>query len=250
MEKEFQSLGLSFEIQKAIDGRRLNASHYAQVDQDSRRRLGLYPLPNGSIANWLTQRRVMRDLVESGSEMIAIFEDDARFSPTLPAVLEVLEKRRFAFDVVILHRRNPRRAFVPCIPIGAGHTIGRLRYADYGSEGYVITREAARHFLGTIPKMVWGIDQSLSRFWDSGLNVFYVDPPIVYCEGEHDSQIEDGRAARRREFYSTNRRIIVVCRRTVAGIRRAIRKRVMFRKLIRGEIGVTTWPESTKTHRL
>lgn len=244
MEKEFASLGLSFEIRTAIDGRRLTADHYALIDRDARRSLGLYPLPDGSIANWLTQRQAMRDLVENGPEMMAVFEDDARLTPALPKILSILEERRFAFDIVFLHRRNPGRTFIPCIRMDEGHALGRVRYADYGSESYVITRAAARHFLETTPIMVREIDQSLSRFWDNGLNIFYVDPPIVHSDGAHDSQIEDGRIAGRRDLYDTDHRhhrALVLWRRTVSGIRRGIRKRLAFRRLMRGEIGVTAW---------
>ena len=239
MEREFTAFGLSFQVQTAIEGCQITADDCMQVDRETRRRQGLYPLSCGSIANWLTQRHAMRNLVENGPEMMAVFEDDARFKPGLPVLLAALEKRRFDFDVVFLHRRNPNRTFVPCISIGTEHTLGRVRYADYGSEGYVITREAAQHFLQNTPRMVREIDQSLSRFWDNGLNVFYVDPPVVYNDGELDSQIEGGRVVARRDLYESDRRVVVLWRRTVSGIWRGIRKRVAFRKLMRGEIGVT-----------
>ncbi len=239
MAREFTAFGLEFETVRALDGNTLSPENYAQVDQEARRRQGLYPLPNGSIANWLTQRRAMRDLVENGPDMMAVFEDDVRFTPALPAILSVLERGGgFPFDVVFFHRRDPTRAFVPCHELETGHTLGRVRYADYGSEGYVITREAARHFLEVIPKMIREIDQSLSRFWDNGLNVFYIDPPVAWSEGEDDSQIEAGRAESRRKQQSDENRFLVLGRRASAGLRREVIKRVSFRKLMRGEIGV------------
>lgn len=246
MAQEFDALGLKYEIREAIDGRNLSAEHLAQVDRQARRRLGLYPQANGSIANWLTQREVMRDLVANGPEMIAIFEDDARLTPELPDVLATLEQQRFAFDVVVLQRRHPQRPFIPEVPLTDRHTAGRVRYSDSGSEGYVITRAAARHFLQTTPKMVLAIDQALSRFWHSGLNVFYVNPPVVHHGGVDDSQIEDSRNTSRRERAEKDSLTSIVWRRVIASSRRAVMKRVAFRKLLRGEIGVTRWlPDST-----
>ena len=245
MAREFGALGLRYEIKEAIDGRNLSAEHLSQVDRQDRRRLGLYPQANGSIANWLTQREVMRDLVANGPEMIAIFEDDARLTPELPEVLAALEQQRFAFDVVVLQRRHPQRPFVPEVPLTDRHTAGRVRYSDSGSEGYVITRAAARHFLETTPKMVLAIDQALSRFWHSGLNVFYVDPPVVHHGGVDDSQIEDSRNASRQERTEKDSLASIIWRRAIASSRRAVVKRVAFRKLLRGEIGVTRWlPDS------
>lgn len=239
MTQEFGALGLQYEIREAIDGRNLSAEHLAQVDRQGRRQLGLYPQANGSIANWLTQREAMKDLVENGPEMMAIFEDDARLTPDLPEVLGALEEQRFSFDVVVLQRRHPRRRFIPEVRLTDRHTAGRVRYSDSGSEGYVITRAAAAHFLETTPRMVLAIDQALSRFWHSGLNVFYVDPPVVYHGGADDSQIEDSRNASRRDRAEDDNLASVVWRRAIASGRRAVVKRIAFRKLLRGEIGVT-----------
>ena len=108
MARQFDALGLPYEIKEAIDGRRLSAEHLAQVDWEGRRQLGLPPQANGSIANWLTHREVMRDLVDNGPDMMAIIEDDAILAPELSEVLSALEQKRFSFDVVALHRRRLR----------------------------------------------------------------------------------------------------------------------------------------------
>ncbi len=131
----------------------------------------------------------MRDLVVNGPDMVAVFEDDARFTPRLAEILSVLETRPFAFDVVSLHRGHPRRPFIPCVPLTDDHSAGRVRYSDSGAVGYVITQPAARHFLETTPKMVL----ALLHFWMSGLDTFYIDPPVVRHGGAHDSHIEDHR---------------------------------------------------------
>ena len=47
------------------------------------------------------------------------------------------------------------------------------------SAGYVITRPGAAHFLTTAPRMVHSIDHALLCYWESGLNVFYIDPPAT-----------------------------------------------------------------------
>lgn len=241
MAREFDALGLRYEIQSAIDGRRLSPDHLAQVDWEGRRRLGLRPQDNGSIACWLTHREVMRDLAANGPEMMAVFEDDARFTPDLPGVLKVLETRPFNFDLVSLYRGHPRRPFVPCASLTDGHSAGRVRYSDGGTVGYVITRPAARHFLETTHRMVLALDHALLRFWVSGLDTFYVDPPVVHHGGAHDSEIDHHRGAARAERDATDARAAILWRRTVAGARRAVKKRLAFRKLLRGEIGVTRW---------
>ncbi|MCY3825500.1 MAG: glycosyltransferase family 25 protein [Nitrospinae bacterium] len=244
MEEQFESLGLEATFYPAVDAKELTPDHYAQVDRETRWRLGLWPQADGSVANWISQRQVMREIAKNGPETAAIFEDDAGLSAELPAVLDALERRPFAFDVIKLNRRSLKKTFIPCERLATGHRVGRVRYHDYGSEGYVITREAARHFLENTPLMMREIDQALSRFWENGLNVFYVDPPVVSHDEQDDSQIERDRKLARKKHKRADGVLFVTWRRFVSAIVRDIRRRAAFRRLLRGEIGVTPPPDA------
>ena len=92
MSAAFARTGIEFEIWPAVDARALTEEDRELVDQDARRRLGLYPIPDGSLANTLSQRAAMQDLIDHGPEMMAVFEDDATFDDSLPAVLSALEE--------------------------------------------------------------------------------------------------------------------------------------------------------------
>ena len=232
MAEEFARVGLDYEIWPAKDARTLTTEDRAFVDHAARERLGLHPIPDGSLANTLSQRAAMRDLVRNGPQMMAVFEDDARFDDRLPAVLQELHQRPGMFDIVKLQRRNARRPFFPTVALGTGHRLGRVRFSDFGSEGYVITREAARLLLDRTPRMVREIDHVLSRFWESGLNVFYIDPPVAREEGANDSQIHltrhQQRLAHRRE---RRRHPALLARRLRSIICGDIRRRIAFRRL-------------------
>ena len=233
MAAAFARTGIEFEIWPAVDARSLTDDDRRLVDHEARQRLGLYPIPDGSLANTLSQRAAMQDLVDNGPEMIAVFEDDATFDGALPSVLSALEERGALFDIVVLQRRNPRRKFVPSASLPTGHTLGRVRFADYGSNGYVITRDAARRFLERTPRMVREIDQALSRFWDNGLNVLYVHPPVVSHDRALESQIEESRHPNRAAHRALRRRPVVFARRLAAAVSRDFRRRIIFRRLLR-----------------
>lgn len=247
MEQQFASLGLEATFHPAVDAQELTPEHYAQVDRGTRRRRGLWPQAKGSIANWISQRQVMREVVENGPETVAIFEDDAGLSPGLPEVLGVLEGRPFAFDVVKLNRRSLKKAFLPCEQLTTGHQVGRIRYHDHGSEGYVMTRNAARHFLENTPRMMWEIDQALTRFWENGLNVFYLNPPVVSHDARSESQIEPYRELSRQKQKRDDGSIYVLWRCAVSALVREPHRRLAFRRLMRGEIGVTPWSPDSGT---
>ncbi len=244
MEEQFASLGLEATFHPAVDAKELTPEHYAQVDRETRRRLGLWPQADAEIACWMSHRQVMREIVENGPETASIFEDDAVLSVDLPKVLDALERRPFAFDVVKLNRRSSR-TFIPCERLGTGHRVGRVRYHDYGGYGYVITRDAARHFLENTPRMMREIDQALSRFWENGLNVFYIDPPVVSHDEQDDSQIEHDRKLARKKQMSADGVMYVTWRRVVSAFVREVQRRIAFRRLLRGEIGVTPPPDTS-----
>ena len=235
MAAAFARTGIEFEIWPAVDARALTDADRRLVDHEARRRLGLYPIPDGSLANTLSQRAAMRDLVENGPEMMAVFEDDSTLDDALPAVLTALEERSDLYDIVVLQRRNPGRRFVPYISLPTGHTLGRVRFADYGSNGYVITRNAARRFLERTPRMVREIDQALSRFWDNGLNVLYVHPAVVSHDVVLESQIEESRCPNRAAHRRARRTPIVFSRRLATAVSRDIRRRILFWRLLRAD---------------
>jgi len=133
MAEEFARVGLDYEIWPAKDARTLTDQDRAFVDRAARERLGLYPIPDGSLACTLSERAAMHDLVRNGPESMAVFEDDARFATGLPAVLEALERQMRGFDIVKLQRRNLRRPFIPslslslCLPaIGWAGSASRI----------------------------------------------------------------------------------------------------------------------------
>ena len=239
MKAEFDALGLHYEIKDAKDGWKLSDAELACVDWDARKKLGLHPPARGSIANWLTQREAMRDLVENGPRMMAVFEDDARLAPDTLEVLAALEHRPDPFDLVSLFRGNLKGRFIATEALTNRYTLGRVKFCTTGSVGYVITRDAARHFLETTPRMVYAIDGALLRFWDNGLNVYFVDPPVILDGGEYDSQIKEDRDQAKRRRKKTEGTALTVVRKVTAGVPRTLRKQLAQRRLLRGEIGVT-----------
>lgn len=229
---EFERVDLTYEVWPAIDGQKLTDSDRTFVDSRARNALGLYPVPDGSLANTLTQRAVWRSLIASNSEMMAIFEDDARPDSNLPAVLDALTKLSGYFDIVMLNRGHPQKRYFPVtsLSLQTGHTLGRVRFACPGSCGYVITRTAAARLLQH-NRMVREIDQVLTRFWDNGLNVLYIDPPVV-SPAEVESLIAPSRdAARSQRLHSP----VTIVRQVMAAVSRDVRRRIIFRRLLKSD---------------
>jgi len=239
-EAQFGELGLDLEIHSAVDGSKLNSRDIAGVDLAARRNLGIWPPSNGEIAVWISHCQIFRQLLDSRDSMIAVFEDDAELSPDLPKVLEALECRPFDFDIAKLNRRSPKKPFVPFARLTDEHMAGHVQYSDYGAEGYVITRSAAERFLDCFPRMTTEIDHALSRFWETRLNVIYIDPPVVAHRGVQ-SLISEGRERSRRRHRTGSGAALAAFRRISAGLRRRQEQRRAWPRLLQGEIGQTRW---------
>ena len=243
--EEFDRLDLPYELYDAVDGENLLPEHFAQVDYEARHRLGLRPQDPGSIGCWFSHRGVMQKIVDEAQAMATVFEDDARLSSDVPSALRALERRPFPFDVVSLYRRDKhmKRPFIDGFRLTGTCTLGRVRFSDDGLVGYVITREAAKHFLRTTTTMTLPVDEAVLRFWLSGLNVYYAKHPLVFHGGYDDSYIESGRLAARELRRKTDNPIRITWRRLLAGAHRFVHRRIAFYQLRRGQIGVTRWQD-------
>ena len=177
-----RALGLDFELREAVDGRNIPPEYEALIDRAGSRRDGR-PIRMGSIANWLSQRQAFLDMVEDGPEIMAVLEDDVDFSPEFPAVLDALENTNERFGIVFLHH-GPKRPFVPHMELDTGHRLGWIRWSHFGSQGYVITRNAARRFLEMNPLVRTGIDRALARYWHHGLTIYCLRPAVVHQREE------------------------------------------------------------------
>ena len=215
IDHEFGKMGLAYELWPAVDGHRLASDDHVLIDHVGRARTGLHVLDNPSVACLLSHLAVFRHLVVSEDDMLAVFEDDALLHPDLPDVLDALEGKAEKFDVVKLERRSATPYF-PVHQLLRSHSLGRLKYYEHGSCGYVVTRRAAEHLLQRYPTTYWEIDLLMGQFWDNGLeNVLYVDPPVVLHDDENPSDIErerwqarmENRRLRRRNAMAAARRL-------------------------------------------
>ena len=185
-------LGLVFRLFRAVDGRRLTPEQEALIDYDALARQG-WPMRTGALGNWISHRAILADMVENGPETMAILEDDIELSPEFPAVLDSLERASGSFDIVFLNRGRAVRRFIPHLRLDTGHRLGWLRWSHFGTQGYAITRPAARRFLETFPRARMNIDRSLAAYWRTGLDTYCIRPAVLrhlLAEDGNDSTID------------------------------------------------------------
>ena len=172
-----RELGLDFVLHKAVDGMAFPHEYEGLVDWRGSYRDGMY-MKLGSVANWISQCQVLKDMVKSGPDVMTVLEDDAVPTAQFPLVLELLETMTDQFDILFLNF-GPDRPFIPAANLPSGHQIGRLRWSHFGTQGYVITRRAAGVFLTAYPLARTGIDRALASYWRHGLKTLCLRPSVI-----------------------------------------------------------------------
>ena len=194
MARAAAAIGVTLDFIEAVDGRRLTDAQRDLVDHRRRRRITPYLLSDNEIGCWLSHRRAMQALVESGKGMAAILEDDVTLLPDFPCVLDALQHQGGLFDVVTLYRNFQRDpGFEACRTLIGGISLGRIAPMQTGAVGYVITRQAAKKFLAATPHFVHAVDKEMHRYWASGLDIYALSQPVVIHDDAGHSYLSETR---------------------------------------------------------
>ena len=226
---------LPFEFFDVVGSSDLTEELMRFVDREGRARLGVYRLDDGSVGCLLSHLEVLFEIIETGDDMVAVFEDDAILLTDLPKVLAALEGKTDRFDVVKLKWRNSSRPYFPVYSLTGKYTLGRVQYHDRGADGYMITRSAAAYLRERFPRPIHEIDWIIPKFWDNGLRkVYYLDPPVVFPDDDGPSQIRSSRDTElARNGAELRSNPLVLAKRVTAFMGHGIRRWWAFRKLRR-----------------
>ena len=240
MDRQFQRVGLSYELWPAVAAEHLTPDQRAAVDHDARVSLGMRPLGASELACLLSHTDVLRDVAGGTDDTVAVFEDDALLDQDLPRFFAALDGKADKFDVIMLERRNRSIPYHPLYEVSTARTIGRLQFSDFGACGYVITRRAAEHMLQRFPSPTHEIDRILPRFWMNGLSgVFWVDPPLVRHNAASPSEIQPARRHGRVDHRARMRGSpLLVLRRFMAMAGQSLARRRRWSQLRRQDRGV------------
>lgn len=227
MTENLDSLGIEFEFLEATDWKDLTEQECSMVDTVERTRQGQKPLSKSMIGAVTSHRRALARLIASGDEMAVILEDDITVLPEFRDFLSTVENSQTSFDVIFLHRGRSKNPFVPLERMGR-YRLGIVKFSDWGTQGYVITRSAARRYFEYYPKIVYRSDHSLHAYWENGLETFSLEPPVVYHGNQAGSYSFLEEVTVDRRTRSAAARIRRLCTEVTKEIyrRRAFRRRV------------------------
>ena len=243
MRSQFEALGIEFEFLEATDWRDMGEADWALVDRKSRDMEGRRPLSDGMIACHLSHRKALGSVAAGEYELAAVFEDDVTLAPEIGGALDALARlyaSGWEYDFVFLHRQSMDKTWVPLKRVDAGIRLGITKFSDWGAQGYVISKQGAIRYLKRFPKIVNRNDHTLHAYWESGLNVFSLETPVVFDGNEAGghSFLQEAKSSRpSRNFWKFGHRVF-------AHLREEIFKRVYFyRKVWNAKKSGDLWQE-------
>jgi len=194
MDKQFAALGVAYERLEATDGLNITGSDRALVDNEKRKWFTEYPLSDNEIGCWLSHRRAMLALIDSGEDMAAVVEDDAELSTDFANVLKAVVERKLHFDFIFLHRKfKKNEKFYPCVQLLPDLQLGVVGYSHMGAIAYVVSRGGAKKFLHYTPRFIHAVDKAIHRYWANGLSIYALNRPVVITNDGGYSYIEETR---------------------------------------------------------
>ena len=227
MRKQFDALGIQFDILDATDWRDLGEEDWALVDRKSRDMEGRRPLSDGMIACHLSHRKALKGVAAGEDELAAVFEDDVTLAPEIGGALDALARlyaSGWEFDFVFLHRHSKDKPFMPLKKVDAGVRLGITKFSDWGTQSYVVSKKGARRILERFPKIVNRTDHTLHAYWESGLNVFSLETPVVFDGNEAGghSFLQEAKDSRPSRNFSK------IGHRVLSNLREEVLKRIYF----------------------
>jgi glycosyl transferase, family 25 len=122
--------------------------------------------------------RIWEQLVQSDDEMWCILEDDvelgADFLPTLDAIMQT----PLHFGIIRLCDAGGKDSWV-IATLSNGSVVKDHRKQPFGTQGYVIHRDAARILLSCARQIVYAVDDLLNRTWEHRVRALSVTPAVL-----------------------------------------------------------------------
>ena len=197
LEERIARIGLdeafAVEFVAAIDGQTLTQEQIAaSTDDEKRRRHFNYPMSLGALGCALSHRREIKRFLDSGDPARLILEDDCDPLPAMRRCAAGIELFHNRVDFINISDRSPAsNPVVKVVDFMEGHDICAMRYGDMTMRAYVVTRRGARKYLAANAKIFYENDRVCNRWWESGLKVFTIEPPLdLFHFHPEDSAIE------------------------------------------------------------
>jgi glycosyl transferase family 25 len=183
---ELKRQGLTFKRVAAVDAKRLDvAALTGTFDEAKSQRTYHVPMQKGEIACFLSHRLAwQRFLSETDAPFAIILEDDFEMRGNLASLIEALAAAELPpWDMIKLWGK--RRAVAQGVAkLPAGRRLTREPVLSKRTVGQAVSRAGAEKLLATTLPIHRPIDVELQNWWELGVNILTLTPPVVVDVGD------------------------------------------------------------------
>ncbi|WP_343742931.1 glycosyltransferase family 25 protein [Herbaspirillum huttiense] len=210
---QFERIGMPFRF---FDAERFQ-QYPANYDQATRWRVHGNHMNLSEVGCYDSHYRIWEQLVESDDEMWCVLEDDVEIGDGFGATVQAIAAAPFPFGIMRLCDFGGEDSWQVGV-LSNGSIVKDHRKQPFGTQGYVIHRDAARILVQQARTILYAVDDLINRTWEHGVRTLSVTPSVLVHRNDlMGTTIGRVKAKRtlwqklKREFYmgrdSLNRRL-------------------------------------------
>ncbi|MET0962524.1 MAG: glycosyltransferase family 25 protein [Noviherbaspirillum sp.] len=136
----------------------------------------------GEMGCYLSHREIWKNFLAHDDALCLVLEDDVELAPDFAEVVTALCQHSADWEFVRLTGVFKRAAY-PLRRLAGEHFLVDYLEQPNGTQGYLISRDAARRLLAYTENMAHAIDMAIDREWEHGVAIMGVVPgPIAHDE--------------------------------------------------------------------
>lgn len=176
--REFLKFGiLHFQRMEAVDGRRIAKKVLDSIAPPDA--CAFYkPLSPGEVGCYLSHVAAAERIVKEGWPYALVFEDDFCLAPDFSSVIEEM-LQSFPSNRHLIKLQGCVSGGNSILTFKSGHGLMENRKVPARTISLLWTQEGAKLFLDSARVPRRPIDVQIKYWWEIGLNVSYINPPIV-----------------------------------------------------------------------
>ncbi len=181
MYQQFEKAGLAFERVAAVDGKTLSDDEIASIKRNAGWK---EPLNRSELGCFLSHRKCLEQIVESGEQYAAVFEDDVKFSGSAKQFFQSDAWIPSDADIIKLETHGRKVLMDKPVTLVAGeYSVARLYSQNILAAGYIISAKYAASLLARMNDAAAPMDHLLFTpacgFFNE-MRIYQVSP--VICE--------------------------------------------------------------------
>lgn len=216
MSAQMEKLNIPFSFIDAVDGRKMSVVEQPGYDAAKRMRFFGIHLKGGEWGCLLSHKKIYEKIVQDNLPVAIIFEDDALIDERFPDVLEEILSKDFDYDVIRFmgSTKIARKGYRHIIEVAQNLWLGRLPSIHGGAHAYMMSQSGARKMVDYFAKYrtAYPIDTLLGRCWETGLNVYAVNPIVRQDTASFTSAIGEARFDKRADLSAAEKLVFPVFR--------------------------------------